>query len=69
MRSAELAKQHGNELAPTAEATAMPLGFMELDGILKLEPREQLQDLTEDACYSGHERSHPGSVNLVLART
>jgi hypothetical protein len=36
MRASQLAKQHGQELAPTGEPPRVPLGFVFLDGLLEI---------------------------------
>jgi hypothetical protein len=36
MRASQLAKQHGQELAPTGETPRVPLGFVLLDGLLEI---------------------------------
>ena len=45
--AAQLAEEHGDELAPRGEAPGMPFGLCYLDGPLKIEPREQLEDLAK----------------------
>jgi hypothetical protein len=47
----QLAKQHGHELIPAWESLDVTLGPMLLDGLLKLGPGKQAQDLAEQ---TGH---------------
>jgi hypothetical protein len=51
---AQLAEQHGHELAPTAEAARVPFGLVLLDGRFELQAREKPEDLTENTAYSIH---------------
>jgi hypothetical protein len=66
VRSSQLAEHHRDELSPAREAPTVTLGLMELHRSLEFQSRIQLQDLTEDACYSGHRRSPLGLVNWFL---
>src|SRR6516165_4167507 len=59
----ELAEQHGDELGPTAKAARVALGLMLLDPGLKLQARDELQNLAEDARYS----IHGGKLRIVQA--
>src|SRR6516165_9925591 len=59
----ELAEQHGDELGPTAKAALVALGLMLLDPGLKLQARDELQNLAEDARYS----IHGGKLRIVQA--
>ena len=52
----QLAIQHRHELLPAAETARMPLPVVLFYGGFKLQPREKLQNLTEDAAYSSHGR-------------
>jgi hypothetical protein len=52
MRVRQLAEQHRYELAPTAEASGVPLALMLLHEAFELGPRKQLQKLTENTAYS-----------------
>jgi len=63
LRPAELAEEHGDELAPTGEAPGMALRPVLLDRPLELDPGEQLQELTEDT-HEAHHRwaSSPARV-------
>jgi hypothetical protein len=36
MRASQLAKQHGQELAPTGETPRVPFRFVLLDGLLEI---------------------------------
>jgi len=51
MRPSHLAKQHGDELAPTGETPRVPFGLVLLDRILEPSARKQLQHLRENAAY------------------
>jgi hypothetical protein len=51
MRASQLAKQHGQELAPTGETPRVPLGLVLLDRLLEIPARKQLQYLRENAAY------------------
>jgi len=57
MRPSQLAKQHGQELAPTGETPRVPLGFVLLDGLLEIAARKQLQHLRKNAAYFVHRLS------------
>ena len=54
LRPAQLAKEHGHKLAPGGEAAGVPFGLRGLDGLLKVEAREGLEELAEHA----HEPIH-----------
>jgi hypothetical protein len=54
MRPPQLTKQHGNELAPTAEAPGMTLGLVLPHRLLKFAARKQLQQLAENTAYFHH---------------
>src|ERR1700681_5067049 len=54
LRVPQLAEQHCHELSPTAKSATMPFGLMLPNRILELHPREQLQQLRENAAYSIH---------------
>jgi hypothetical protein len=43
--SSSLAKEHGNELAPTTETANMPFGLVLAHGRFKFQTRNQLQNL------------------------
>ena len=62
VRPAQLAEQHGDELAPAGEAARVPLGLRRHDGLLKLGARKKLEQLTEDAAESGHRGRPPSDV-------
>jgi hypothetical protein len=47
-----LAKQHGDELRSTAEATGVPLGVVLSNGVIKQGARNEREDLAENATYS-----------------
>src|SRR6516225_5422007 len=47
-----MAEQHGQELSPTRETSGMTLGLMFPNGLLKLQPRKQLEYLRKNAAYS-----------------
>jgi hypothetical protein len=49
-----LAKQHRNELLPAGETAGMALGSVIPNQRLKLQAREKLQKLAENAGYSIH---------------
>lgn len=51
---AQLAEEHGNELAPASEAPGVAFGSRLLDRLLKVETREELENLAEHA----HEPTH-----------
>jgi hypothetical protein len=51
---AQLAEQHGDELAPTAESPRMAFRRVLLDGGLKLQSWQELENLTENAACSIH---------------
>ena len=51
MRPAQLAKQHGRELAPARETPCVSLGLVLLDRLLEIPARKQLQHLRENAAY------------------
>jgi hypothetical protein len=51
MRPSQLAKQHGQELAPTGETARVPLGLVLLDRLFEIPTRKQLQHLRENAAY------------------
>jgi hypothetical protein len=42
MRPAQLAKQHGHELAPTGEPASVPLGLVFLHRVFEFPTREKL---------------------------
>src|SRR5215472_1278819 len=48
----QLAEQHGHELSPTAKAARVPLGSLLSHRGFKPIPRDQLENLAEDAAYS-----------------
>jgi hypothetical protein len=50
----QLAKQHGDELAPAAETAGAAPGLVLPDGSLQLQPRHELQHLRKNARYSIH---------------
>src|SRR5258708_942495 len=56
----QLAKHHRAELVPTREPTRVALGLGLFNRSGKLQPRHELQNLTENAAYSIH-----GGVLLV----
>src|SRR5437667_5976952 len=60
--SSELAEQHRHELPPAHEASAVTFRLMRFDGLLKLESREQLQQLRENATKSLHGWSSLGRI-------
>lgn len=68
MGPAQLAEQHGHELAPTGKPARVALRLMLLDGSFKLDSRKQLQQLAENTAYSLHGESLDFG-DLVLART
>jgi hypothetical protein len=51
---AQLAEHHRYELIPAAKSAGVALGFVLLDGGFKLEARDKLQYLTENAAYFIH---------------
>jgi hypothetical protein len=57
MRPSQLAKQHGQELAPTGETPRVPLGFVLFDRLLEIPARENFQHLRENAAYFVHRLS------------
>jgi hypothetical protein len=67
--AAQLAKQHGDELAPAREAACLTLGARRHNGLLKLGARKKLEQLTEDAAKSRHSGWSSGDrVGLELSR-
>ena len=52
--TAQLAKQHGDKLAPRAKAAGMPLGSGLINEQLELGAREKLENLTKHATNSIH---------------
>src|SRR6266478_2894929 len=56
LRMPQLAKQHCHELLPARESARMPLRFVLPYRGVKLQPREPVQNLAEDAAYSCHGR-------------
>ena len=54
VRPAQLAEEHGDELAPAGEAPRVPLGMVLVDGLLEFKTRKELQELGEDATKSLH---------------
>jgi len=54
MGPAELAEEHGHELAPAGEAPGMPLGVGPLDQRLELRPGKELEELAKHAAESTH---------------
>jgi len=52
LRLPELAKKHGDELVPAAEATGVALTLMGFNHPLKERARNLLENLTENARYS-----------------
>jgi hypothetical protein len=52
LRVTQLAEQHRDHLRPTGETAGVPLGFALLYRGLKLQTRNQTQNLTEYAAYS-----------------
>ena len=54
VRAPQLAKQHGDELSPTAKTARASLGLVLAHGQFELATREQLQKLTKNAAYSIH---------------
>jgi hypothetical protein len=55
MGSAQLAKEHGDELSPAGEAAGMAFGAGLVYRLLELEARKQLQELAEYATESIHQ--------------
>src|SRR5208283_3565110 len=51
MRLPQLTEQHRNQLRPAFEATGVALGLVFSDGSLKLQAREQLQQLGTNTAY------------------
>src|SRR5437879_8033020 len=66
LRSAQVAEQHGHELAPAAEPAGMALGPVLDDRPLKLGAGKQLQHLTENAGYSYHGGGSPPYGSRLL---
>lgn len=54
LRPAQVAEEHDHELAPGGKASDVPFGFRLLDGLLKLQVREQVEELAKHA----HEPIH-----------
>jgi hypothetical protein len=52
MGTRQLTIQHRHKLAPTAEATRVPISLMLADEGFELQPRELLEKLTKNAAYS-----------------
>jgi len=57
MGAAQLAKQHGHELAPTGEAPRVPFGLVLFHCLLEIAARKQFQHLRENAAYFVHRLS------------
>jgi hypothetical protein len=55
MGSAQLAKEHGDELSPAGEASGMTFGAGLVYRLLELDARKQLQELAEYATESIHQ--------------
>jgi len=52
MGARQLTIQHRHKLAPTTEATRVPISLMLADEGFELQPRKLLEKLTENAAYS-----------------
>src|SRR6266498_315311 len=63
---AQLAEHHRDELGPAGKVSRVPFGLMVADRRLEFRPRDQLQNLTEDAAYSV-QGGIPVRLILVLA--
>jgi hypothetical protein len=50
----QLAKQHGDKLAPAGETAGVPLGVVLPDCFLEFDSWEQLKELSKNAAYSIH---------------
>jgi hypothetical protein len=66
---AQMAEQHGYELAPTAEPAGVALGPVLNDGSLKFTARKQLQHLAENAGYSCHGGGGPPYGSRLSTQT
>jgi len=66
MGPTQLAKEHADELTPTAKPTAVSFGLVLLDDRFKLQTGKQLEQLTENAAYSIQGAIPPGGL-FVLA--
>src|SRR5580704_18214296 len=66
-RLSDMAEQHGHQLSPTRKPARVPLGLMLANGLLEFPPRQQSQQLRENAAYSIHGGSLRSlDLNLVL---
>jgi hypothetical protein len=69
MGSAQLAKEHGDELSPAGEAPGVTFGLGLIHRLLELDARKQLQELAEYATESIHQWPSIGGGMDFLAET
>ena len=67
LRPAQMAEQHGHELAPAGEPACMALGLVLPNSPLELMAGKQVQHLAENAGYSCHGGGGPPDADLRLS--